>query len=73
MFAVCLRQNDHVRQYFVSARSTGGWEIRSEEDQHLRKHVWSHDWHRVERTLEQFRREVAALTAQGWQVQSSNQ
>jgi hypothetical protein len=73
MFSVCLRQANHVRQYFVSNRSAGGWEIRSEEDHTLRKHVWYHDWHRVERTLELFRREVAELTAQGWQIQPTKQ
>lgn len=72
MFAVCLRHADHVRQYFVSNRSDAGWEIRSEEDRTLRKHAWYRDWHRVERTLHLFRREIADLTAQGWQVQSMN-
>ncbi len=69
MFAVCLRHADHVRRYFVSNRSPAGWEIKSEEDQRLRKHVWYRDWHRVERTLALFRREVDDLMAQGWQIQ----
>jgi hypothetical protein len=72
MFAVSLRNADHVRQYFVSDRSARGWEIKSEQDRTLTKHVWYHDWHRVERTLELFRQEVAVLTAQGWQIQSTN-
>lgn len=72
MFSVCLRRADHVRLYSVSGRSHDGWEIRSEEDRALTKHAWYRDWHRVERTLELFRREIADLTAQGWQIQSMN-
>ncbi len=72
MFAVYLRHDEHVRLYSVSDRFPGGWEIKSEEDERLTKHVWCHDWHRVERTLQMFRREVDALTAQGWEVQPTN-
>ena len=70
MFAVCLRHADHVRQYVISNRSAAGWEVRREEDHTLQKLVWYRDWHRVERTLALFRREVDDLTAQGWQIQS---
>jgi len=70
MFDVRLRRADHVREYFVSNRSEAGWEIRSEEDRTLKKHLWQRDWHRVERTLSLFRAEIAELQSQGWQVQS---
>lgn len=72
MFAVCLRHADHVRQYSVSNPSAAGWEIKKEEDRTLRKHVWCRDWHRVERAMDSFRREVEDLTAQGWQIQSND-
>ena len=32
-------------------------------------HVWYRDWHRVERVMDRFRREVATLAEQGWEVQ----
>ena len=70
MFLMCLRFADHVREYSVSARQGGGWEVKLEEDSTLKKHARYRDWHRVERTLVMFRREVAALTAQGWQIQA---
>lgn len=73
MFAVCLRHADHVRLYSISERSGHGWEIKTEEDSSLKKHAWYRDWHRVERALALFRREIADLTAQGWQVQSTHQ
>ncbi len=72
MFSVRLRHADHVRVYSVSSVSDAGWEIKSVEDRKLTRHVWYRDWHRVERVLELFRREVAELTAEGWEVQSTN-
>lgn len=72
MFSVCLRHADQMRLYFVSRRTSAGWEVKSAENNSLTRHVRYHDWHRVERIIELFRREVADLTAQGWQVQSTN-
>ncbi len=71
MFSICLRHADQMRRYSISGHS-GGWEITSAENDTLTRHVHYHDWHRVERVLALFRREVADLTAQGWQVQSTN-
>jgi hypothetical protein len=71
MFAVSLRQADRIRSYSVS-HDGGGWEIKTEEDRRLTNHRWCRDWHRVERVLDQFRREVADLIAQGWELQSTN-
>lgn len=70
MFVMSLRFADHVREYSVSARQGAGWEVKLEEDRTLKRHARYHDWHRVERTLVRFRREVADLTAQGWQIQA---
>jgi hypothetical protein len=56
----------------VAARGAAGWEITTEENRQLTRHTWYHDWHRVERTLALFDREVADLTAQGWRVQPAN-
>ena len=68
MFSVSLYRADHVRQYSIRSRSGSGWEVRLEEDRALTRHAWYHDWHRVERRLEMFRREVDELTAQGWEA-----
>jgi hypothetical protein len=70
MFRVCLQREDDVRQYSVSSHGAAGWEIKAQENATLTKHTWYHDWHRVERTLALFDREVADLTAAGWTVQS---
>jgi hypothetical protein len=70
MFVMSLRFADHVREYSVSARQGAGWEVKLEEDRTLKRHARYRDWHRVERTLVRFRREVADLMAQGWQIQA---
>lgn len=66
MFAVRLRHADHVKQFSISATPDSGWEVRLEEDQRLRRLDHYRDWHRVERTLALFKREVRQLTQQGW-------
>jgi glutamine synthetase adenylyltransferase len=71
MFTVRLRRADHIRQYSIRSTRTAGWEVSLEEDRRLTRQMRYDDWHRVERALEQFRREVADLAAQGWEVQSS--
>jgi hypothetical protein len=66
MFAVRLAHDDHVRLYSIRAAGTDGWEVRLEEDEKLRRLDHYHDWHRVERTLALFKREVSQLREQGW-------
>lgn len=65
MFACSLRHADHVRHYSICAAATG-WEVRLEEDRTLRRLDHYRDWHRVERALALFEREVSELTARGW-------
>jgi hypothetical protein len=65
-FNVCCA--DHVRHYAISAGLTG-WEVRLEEDQTLRRLDHYRDWHRVERAIASFEREVTALIQRGWRVQ----
>lgn len=67
MFSISLRNADHTRQYSIAPRNDSGWEVKLEEDRELARHVYYHDWHRVERTLAVFRLEVSELTARGWQ------
>ena len=63
-----LRRADHIRRYFVRAVAPSGWEVRFEEDRELRRRTIYQDWHRVERALALFEREVTELTASGWLV-----
>jgi len=70
MFAVSIQRAEHVRRYCIRSTEGAGWEVSLEEDRALTRRVLYHDWHRVERALEIFRREVADLTAQGWEVRS---
>jgi hypothetical protein len=68
-FNVCSA--NHVRHYTISA-GAAGWEVRLEEDQTLRRLDHYRDWHRVERAIASFEREVTALVERGWRVQLIN-
>jgi len=68
MFDRRLCHRDHVRQYSICSTGVEGWEVRLEEDRTLRRLDHYRDWHRVERALAAFEREVEELTARGWQV-----
>jgi hypothetical protein len=68
MFDICLRLADHVRHYSVHPASPSGWEAKLEEDQELRQRDLYQDWHRVERAIARFEREVLELIASGWLV-----
>jgi len=65
MFAVTLRRADETRRYLI-ARRPFGWEVTSERQGQAIQHINYDDWHRVERKLELFRREVSELMARGW-------
>jgi hypothetical protein len=60
-----LVRADRVRSYHIGPTSAG-WEASSREDERLVQERSYSDWHRVERTLERFRDEIAELRAQGW-------
>jgi len=68
MFDLSLRRADHIRRYFVQAVAPSGWEVRFEEDSELRRRNIYQDWHRVERALALFEREVVELMATGWRI-----
>jgi len=67
MFAISLRHAEHVRHYSISPASRAGWEVKLEEDRTLHRHEHYTDWHRVERMLALFKREVLALIEEGWE------
>jgi hypothetical protein len=68
MFDLHLRNAGHTRRYTISHVGGAGWEVRLEEDRTIRRHLCYQDWHRVERAVALFEREVKALTAQGWRI-----
>lgn len=70
MFARQLRYADHVRHYSISPGGAAGWEVRLEEDRTVRRLDHYRDWHRVERALALFEREVTELTQRGWHVEA---
>jgi len=68
MFNRNLRQAEHTRSYSICAVGAAGWEVRLEEDRKLQRLDHYRDWHRVERALASFEREVRELTARGWEI-----
>ena len=50
--------------------SSSGWEVKLEQAGEITRHVYYHDWHRVERALALFQLEVSNLTEHGWQPDS---
>ena len=67
MYSMRLRRADHTRHYSIQAKRGTGWEVSLKEDQVLTRHALYDDWHRVERALALFRREVANLSTEGWE------
>ena len=68
MFDLRLQLAEHIRHYSVSVASPSGWEVRREEDSELTMNNRYEDWHRVERAIAAFQREVLRLTESGWTV-----
>jgi hypothetical protein len=68
MFNLRLRSAEHVRRYSVALGNPSGWDVKLEEDQAIRRRDHYDDWHRVERAVALFEREVRDLTAHGWSV-----
>jgi hypothetical protein len=68
MFSRTLHRQHHTRDYVICSVGAEGWEVRLEEDRTLRRLDRYRDWHRVERALALFEREVEELTALGWQI-----
>lgn len=72
MFDKRLRHAEHIRHYSITSSELSGWEVRLEEDDMLRRHDYYQDWHRVERALASFEREVTELTRRGWTLTHQN-
>jgi hypothetical protein len=61
-----LVRADRVRSFEVQPTSSVGWEASEREDQRIVQQQHHTDWHRVERTLARFSREIEELKEQGW-------
>lgn len=66
MFDLSVRRAEHIRHYVIRTADPSGWEVRFEEDRTLRRRVYYEDWHRVERALALFERELDELRGEGW-------
>jgi hypothetical protein len=60
-----VRADDEIRSYQIQQRSAAGWES-SEQGHGVAERHCHTDWHRVERDLARFTREIAELHRQGW-------
>jgi hypothetical protein len=65
VFAKTLVRAREVRSFEVAAAPSVGWQVKERTDQEIREQQLS-DWHRVERALLRFTREISELRRQGW-------
>jgi hypothetical protein len=70
MFSISIRNARETRRYSISSLGSSGWEVKLEQAGEITRLVHYHDWHRVERALALFQREVSDLTEHGWQPDS---
>ena len=68
MFSRELTLAGHTRNFVITPLHADGWEVRIEEDSRVLRRNQYTDWHRVERALAGFEREVAALMERGWKM-----
>jgi hypothetical protein len=64
VFEKTLVRAGEVRSYQIQMGSNG-WEVSQKDNQKVAHRHYA-DWHRVERTLEQFEHEIATLRSEGW-------
>jgi hypothetical protein len=66
VFTKKLVRAREMRSFEVAAAPNAGWHVSERSDRDvIREHSFS-DWHRVERTLLRFNREITELRRQGW-------
>jgi hypothetical protein len=70
MFDVNVVFANRLRHYSVARTNAAGWEVKLEENHAVRWKENYQDWHRVERALALFEREVNELMASGWRIAS---
>jgi hypothetical protein len=65
-FRKTLVRSQQIRSYEVTPSPTIGWEVFEHSDQVLVRRQTYRDWHRVERIVTLWKREIAELQDQGW-------
>ena len=66
IFSKRFRSEEHVRAFVIDKADDRGWEVREEQDDHVVKRTWMHDWHRVENAILRFGLEAMQLQRAGW-------
>ena len=66
IFQKTLVRAGEVRSFQVHQGSSAGWESYEQANHRVAQRQRHTDWHRVERDLARFTREIAALRRQGW-------
>ena len=66
VFAKVLRRAPQVRSFEIASAPVSGWEVSERADDAVVHQRHYSDWHRVERVLTRFRREISELRRQGW-------
>lgn len=66
IFSKRLQSQEHVRGFVIDDAADLGWEVREEQDHHVVKRTWMHDWHHVENAMLKFGIEAMQLQRAGW-------
>jgi len=66
IFAVDLVRDHHTRSFRLDHIPGAGWIAKVWSDHESMQQTHFTEWHRAERTLRTFAREIAELTTQGW-------
>jgi hypothetical protein len=66
LIAKTLLRADHSCSFQILAAHPAGWEATEQRDRDVIQQQHYEDWHRVERALARFRREIDELRDQGW-------
>ena len=67
LLATTLVRADHSRSFQIHAARPAGWNATEQQDQRVVQQRHYGDWHRLERALTRFAREIHELREQGWQ------
>jgi hypothetical protein len=66
VFLKTLVRARHIKSFEVIPMPGVGWEVSERTDQQVTQKLQYTDWHRVERTLTRFVREISQLHNEGW-------
>ena len=66
LLAKTLLRADHIRSFQILVAPSAGWDATAQSDRSVVEQHHCADWHRVERVLAQFSREIDKLREEGW-------